>query len=75
MPSVARAMSSSRFSPPSPSSPSHLKLINCRIGSLTHCLESKSYQTLIHGLKQTSTYEIASEMGYEKTKNWQLEHS
>ena len=25
-----------------------------------HCLESKSYPTLIHGLKQTSKYEITS---------------
>ncbi len=26
----------------------------------THCSESKSYPNLIHGLKETSKYEIAS---------------
>ena len=39
---------------------------------LEHCLESKSYPTLIHGPKQTLKYEIASYMGYEKQKNGNL---
>ena len=43
--------------------------------SLTHCLLSKSYPTLIHGLKQNSKYEIISQTGYQKPKKWQLEHS
>ena len=34
MPGVARGMSSSRYSPPSPPPPSHLKLMSNRIGSL-----------------------------------------
>ena len=41
----------------------------------THCSWATSNPTLIHGLKQTSKYEIASWMGYEKPKKWQLQHS
>ena len=34
--------------------------IERKISFSAHCLESKSYPTLIHGLKKTSKYEIAS---------------
>ena len=44
----------------------YLSLLPC---PSAHCWESRSYPTLVHGLKKTSKYEITSQIGYEKNGN------
>ena len=43
--------------------------------TLSHCLWSKSYPTLIHVLKQDSKYEMIHKWLMKNQKKWQLEHS
>ena len=44
----------------------YLSLLPC---PSAHCWESRSYPTLVHGLKKTSKYEILLQIGYEKNGN------